>query len=80
MIDVNYERLRSIGVSVESADAIAPIIDILTPDKREAFYLWILGVDIRVICKQTGLSTGAFYRAIEKVRDYYGTIRDYPTF
>ena len=39
----SYDRLRSIGVSVETADALAPVVDSLSPKKREAFFLWAMG-------------------------------------
>jgi hypothetical protein len=41
--DAIYDRLRSIGVSVETADALAPVVAGLSPRKREAFFLWAMG-------------------------------------
>lgn len=37
----SYDSLRSIGVSIETADALSVVIDELTPKQREIFYLWI---------------------------------------
>ena len=43
MIDSIYDRLRAIGVSVETADATALMLVDYSHDKREAFYLWCTG-------------------------------------
>ena len=43
LIDSIYDRLRAIGVSVETADATALMLMDYSHDKREAFYLWCTG-------------------------------------
>ncbi len=50
----SYDRLRSIGVSVETADAIAPILDGLSPKKREAFFLWAMGYNNCEVARMVG--------------------------
>ena len=52
----SYDRLRSIGVSVETADAIAPILDSLSPKKREAFLLWAMGKTGKEVADVMGVS------------------------
>ena len=39
-----YDKLRSIGCSVETSDALAPIVAELSDKKREAFFLWACGM------------------------------------
>ena len=43
-----YDKLRSIGCSVETSDALAPIVAELSDKKREAFFLWAMGEDVRI--------------------------------
>jgi DNA-directed RNA polymerase specialized sigma24 family protein len=38
-----YDRLRAIGVTVESADAVAEALEPLPDKKVEAFLLWLCG-------------------------------------
>jgi DNA-directed RNA polymerase specialized sigma24 family protein len=38
-----YDRLRAIGVSVESADAVSEALEPLPDKKVEAFLLWLGG-------------------------------------
>ena len=68
MGDECYDKLRSLGVSVETADAIAPILERLPGNKREAFYLWACGESIRNIGSQCGISTGSLYRLVKRIR------------
>jgi hypothetical protein len=63
-----YSRLRSIGCSVETADALAPILIELSDCKREAFYLWAMDIPERQIVEITGLSKGTIYRLLEGLR------------
>lgn len=56
MINAVYDRLRSIGVSVETADALAPVVAGLSPRKREAFFLWAMGMSYKQIGKKMGIS------------------------
>jgi len=51
-----YDRLRSIGVSVETADALAPVVAGLSPRKREAFFLWAMGDTEQQIANQLKVS------------------------
>jgi DNA-directed RNA polymerase specialized sigma24 family protein len=60
----SYDRLRSIGVSVETADALAPVVDSLSPKKREAFFLWAMGYNRREICKQLHISSKTLWKLI----------------
>ena len=54
--DAIYDRLRSIGVSVETADALAPVVAGLSPRKREAFFLWAMGMNNCEVAKEMGYS------------------------
>lgn len=56
MSDACYRRLRDLGVSVETADAVAPIVAELTPKKRAAFFLWVQGVPERQIAIELKMS------------------------
>jgi DNA-directed RNA polymerase specialized sigma24 family protein len=69
MTMTSYDRLRSIGVSVETADALSPVVDSLSPKKREAFFLWAMGYEIREIVEHTGVSIGSIYRIIKVLRN-----------
>jgi DNA-directed RNA polymerase specialized sigma24 family protein len=51
-----YDKLREIGVSVETADSLAPILASLTPKKRRAFMLWAMGMTMRDVGKLCGRS------------------------
>ena len=51
-----YDRLRSIGVSVETADALAPVVAGLSPRKREAFFLWAMGMNNCEVARAMGRS------------------------
>ena len=63
-----YDRLREIGVSVETADALAPILDGLPAKKREAFILWASGMSERSISEILGVSKGSIYRMLGRVK------------
>jgi DNA-directed RNA polymerase specialized sigma24 family protein len=65
-----YDQLREIGVSVETADALAPILDELPAKKREAFILWASGVSERNISKILGVSKGYVWFVIQYVKDW----------
>jgi DNA-directed RNA polymerase specialized sigma24 family protein len=64
----NYDRLRSIGVSVETADALAPVVDSLSPKKREAFFLWAMGYTQKEIISITSISKGGLWRLLQEMR------------
>ena len=64
----SYARLRSIGVSVETADALAPIIESLSPKKQEAFFLWAMGMSYREIAASVDLPKSTICDLIIKVR------------
>ena len=51
-----YDRLRSLGISVESADAITPKIQKLPRRKRDAFFLWLTGFTCREIAERLGIN------------------------
>jgi len=63
-----YEQLRSIGVSVETADALEPILEGLPDKKREAFSLWASGMSYRAVGKACGFSRTIVWRIIVKIR------------
>jgi DNA-directed RNA polymerase specialized sigma24 family protein len=63
-----YEKLRSIGVSVETADALEPILEGLPDKKREAFFLWASGMSYRAVGKSCGFSRTIVWRIIVKIR------------
>ena len=64
----SYDKLRSIGVSVETADALAPILDGLSPKKREAFFLWAMGMSYRDIANELEISKDVVFRIIRKIK------------
>jgi DNA-directed RNA polymerase specialized sigma24 family protein len=63
-----YEQLRSIGVSVETADALEPILEGLPDKKREAFFLWASGMSYRAVGNVCGFSRTIVWRIIVKIR------------
>jgi DNA-directed RNA polymerase specialized sigma24 family protein len=63
-----YEQLRSIGVSVETADALEPILEGLPDKKREAFFLWASGMSYRSVSKTCGYSHVAVWQWIKKIQ------------
>jgi DNA-directed RNA polymerase specialized sigma24 family protein len=67
--DAIYDRLRSIGVSVETADALAPVVAGLSPRKREAFFLWASGMTYRETAKHIGRSIWYVQCIIKKVQN-----------
>ena len=69
MTDAIYDRLRSIGVSVETADALAPVVAGLSPRKREAFFLWAMGMTWGEICKTLQISTKTIAQIIKYVKN-----------
>jgi RNA polymerase sigma factor (sigma-70 family) len=66
--DAIYDRLRSIGVSVETADALAPVVAGLSPRKREAFFLWAMGMSYRQIAKEMGISRQRVHWLVKNAR------------
>jgi DNA-directed RNA polymerase specialized sigma24 family protein len=67
-----YEQLRSIGVSVETADALEPILEGLPDKKREAFFLWACGMNYRQISKATSMPRSTIFDLVKYVRRQYG--------
>jgi DNA-directed RNA polymerase specialized sigma24 family protein len=67
-----YEQLRSIGVSVETADALEPILEGLPDKKREAFFLWASGMSYRQVARLLGMGKSTMWRLVKKVRRVYG--------
>jgi hypothetical protein len=63
-----YDRLREIGVSVETADALAPILDGMSHKKVDAFILWACGMTQEQAAKTCGISKGGLWRAIKHVK------------
>ena len=63
-----YDKLRSIGCSVETSDALAPIVAELSDKKREAFFLWACGASYREVEKKTGISKDSMFRIVKSLR------------
>jgi len=63
-----YEQLRSIGVSVETADALEPILEGLPDKKREAFFLWASGMEQQDAAKAAGVPLRTFERCLFKIK------------
>jgi DNA-directed RNA polymerase specialized sigma24 family protein len=63
-----YEQLRSIGVSVETADALEPILEGLPDKKQEAFFLWASGMSYREAGQACGFSRAVMLKMIQKIR------------
>jgi DNA-directed RNA polymerase specialized sigma24 family protein len=70
-----YDRLRSIGVSVETADALAPVVAGLSPRKREAFFLWAMGMSYRRIAKETKMPKSTVCDLVKNIRTLFSGIR-----
>jgi len=64
----SYDRLRSIGVSVETSDALAPVVDSLSPKKREAFFLWAMGYNNCEVAKAIGCDEKTIRNMIKHIR------------
>jgi DNA-directed RNA polymerase specialized sigma24 family protein len=63
-----YDRLRSIGVSVETADALAPVVAGLSPRKREAFFLWAMGMNNSEVASAIGCDEKTIRNMIKYIR------------
>jgi len=63
-----YEQLRSIGVSVETADALEPILEGLPDKKREAFFLWACGMEQEDAAKLSGVALRSFERTLFNIK------------
>ena len=63
-----YDRLRAIGVSVESADAVSEALEPLPDKKVAAFLLWSTGYTQKEISTLTGLSKGGIWRLLIKIQ------------
>jgi DNA-directed RNA polymerase specialized sigma24 family protein len=64
-----YSRLRSIGCSVETADALAPILIELSDCKREAFYLWAEGHNNSEVARILGINEITVRRLIRRISE-----------
>jgi DNA-directed RNA polymerase specialized sigma24 family protein len=69
-----YEQLRSIGVSVETADALEPILEGLPDKKREAFFLWASGMSYRQVARLLGMGKSTMWRLVKKIRRVHGKL------
>jgi NADH:ubiquinone oxidoreductase subunit E len=65
--DAIYDRLRSIGVSVETADALAPVVAVLAPIKQKGFFLWVMGMTEQEIAKELNVSQ----QYVNKLKKFY---------
>ena len=68
MTNAVYDRLRSIGVSVETADALAPVVAGLSPRKREAFFLWAMGMNNSEVASAIGCDEKTIRNMIKYIR------------
>lgn len=66
--DQVYYKLRSIGCSVETSDAIAPIVAELSDKKREAFFLWACGMEQEEAAIKAGVGYRTFKRMLANIR------------
>jgi len=66
-----YEQLRSIGVSVETADALEPILEGLPDKKREIYLLWASGLSYRKVGKIVGMGKTTIWRIVKKISKTY---------
>lgn len=66
-----YDKLRTLGLTAETADALAPVLERYSEAKRSAFYFWAGGMTQRQACKEAGISKGQFCRMLEGLRAYY---------
>jgi DNA-binding CsgD family transcriptional regulator len=66
--DAIYDRLRSIGVSVETADALAPVVAGLSPRKREAFFLWAMGMNNCEVANKIGCDEKTIRNMVKNIR------------
>ena len=64
-----YDRLRAIGVSVESADAVSEALEPLPDKKVEAFLLCLIGYGYRQVAKITGVPRSTICDMIHFVSD-----------
>jgi hypothetical protein len=64
----SYQRMRSIGVSVETADALSSAVDALPPRKREAFFMWLCGYKTDTIFDLSGITRFSLKRIVITTR------------
>ena len=66
-----YDRLRAIGVSVESADAVSEALEPLPDKKVEAFLLWLCGYNNCQVAKKMGYSEFWVRSVIKNIENAY---------
>ncbi|MBA4274068.1 MAG: hypothetical protein C0436_00280 [Alphaproteobacteria bacterium] len=62
-----YEQLRTIGVSVETADALARVLETMPKRKQEAFVLWAMGYSERQVSRICKISTRTIWYMIKDI-------------
>ena len=62
-----YDRLRAIGVSVESADAVSEALEPLPDKKVEAFLLWAMGYNNLEVAMLSGVDEITIRRLLKKI-------------
>jgi len=67
--DQCYDRLRSIGCSVETSDALASIVAGLSGKKREAFFLWACGMTQNDAAKKAKINIRTMERMLKSCRE-----------
>lgn len=70
-VEAEYDRLRSIGCSVETADALASVVASLPSNRREAFYLWASGMSYRQIERALHMSHRTINKMVDMVKLAY---------
>lgn len=63
-----YEKLRTLGVSVETADAMAGEVAKLEDIKQDAFILWASGCSYSAAASIIPMSKPGFFKIIKKIK------------
>ena len=63
-----YDRLRAIGCTCETADAMAEALEGESDKKIEAFILWVGGLTEREVAMATGIPKTTFHRFVDQMR------------
>lgn len=67
-----YHRLRGLGLSIGTADELAPVIAQLSPRRREAAFLLIGGYTYREIESDFGISCDTVRFAKKEIKIAFG--------
>lgn len=67
MCDI-YDKLRSIGVSVDTADALSRVLETMPARSQEAFILWASGMEQKDAAFYAGVPLRTFQRTLRRVK------------